>query len=43
METDLTPEQSLKLIESMIGSAKRSFHRISFYLLLWAVILIGAM
>ena len=43
METDLTPEQSLKLIESMIGSAKRSFHRISFYFLLWGVILIGAM
>ncbi|MBK8500038.1 MAG: hypothetical protein IPL52_14760 [Flavobacteriales bacterium] len=42
MEQDLTPEQSLKLIESMIGQAK-SFHRMSFYFLLWGVLLIGAM
>lgn len=43
MEKDLTPEQSLKLIESMIGQAKKSFHRMSFYFLLWGVILTLAM
>ena len=43
MEQDLTPEQSLKLIESMIGQAKRSFHRMSFYFLLWGVLLTIAM
>lgn len=43
MEQDLTPEQSLKLIESMIGQAKKSFHRMSFYFLLWGILLIGAM
>lgn len=43
METTLTPEQSLKLIESMIGQAKKSFSRISFYFLLWGALLILAM
>ena len=43
MEKDLTPEQSLKLIDDMIHQAKRSFHRMSFYFLLWGVLLIGAM
>lgn len=43
MEQDLTPEQSLKLIESMIGQAKKSFHRMSFYFLLWGVLLTLAM
>ncbi|MBK8225929.1 MAG: hypothetical protein IPK70_01985 [Flavobacteriales bacterium] len=43
MENPLTPEQSLKIIESMIGQAKRSFSRFSFYFLLWGVLLTGAM
>jgi len=43
METNLTPEQSLKLIDDMMRQAKRSFHRISFYFLLWGALLIGAM
>lgn len=43
METEMTPEQSLKLIESMIGQAKQSFSRLSFYFLLWGFLLIGAM
>lgn len=43
MDTNLTPEQSLKLIDSMISQAKRSFHRMSFYFLLWGVLLTGAM
>ena len=43
METNLTPEQSLKLIERMIGQAKRSFHRMSFYFLLWGILLTAAM
>lgn len=43
MNTELTPNESLKLIESMIGQAKKSFSRISFYFLLWGVLLIGAM
>ena len=43
MEQDLTPEQSLKLIESMIGQAKKSFSRVSFYFLLWGILLTGAM
>lgn len=43
MEPNLTPEQSLKLIDDMIRQANRSFHRISFYFLLWGVVLIGAM
>lgn len=43
MEPSLTPEQSLRLIESMIGQAKKSFSRVSFYFLLWGVLLILAM
>lgn len=43
MEQQLTPEQSLKVIESMIGQAKRSFHRMSFYFLLWGILLTAAM
>jgi len=39
MDQQLSPEQSLRLIESMIGQAKRSFSRMSFYFLLWGVIL----
>jgi len=43
MNTEMNPEQSLKLIESMIGQAKKSFSRVSFYFLLWGVLLILAM
>ncbi|MEO8587989.1 MAG: hypothetical protein ABI432_01355 [Flavobacteriales bacterium] len=43
MEQTLTAEQSLKLIDDMMRQAKRSFHRMSFYFLLWGVLLIGAM
>lgn len=43
MNTELTPSESLKLIESMIGQAKKSFSRISFYFLLWGGLLTGAM
>lgn len=43
MERELTPEESLKLIEDMIVQAKRSFHRMSYYFLLWGVLLILAM
>ncbi|MBL7962674.1 MAG: hypothetical protein JNM31_02405 [Flavobacteriales bacterium] len=43
MEQPLTPEQSLKLITSMIGQAKNSFSRLSFYFLLWGVLLTLAM
>lgn len=43
MERELTPSESLKLIETMIGQAKSSFSRMSFYFLLWGVLLIGAM
>ncbi len=43
MDNTFTPEQSLKLIESMIGQAKKSFSRVSFYFLLWGVLLILAM
>lgn len=43
MNNNLTPEQSLKVIESMIGQAKRSFSRFSFYFLLWGVLLSSAM
>lgn len=43
MEKDLTPEQSLATIEQMIADAKRSFHRNSFYFLLWGTLLIAAM
>ena len=43
MEQELTPSESLKLIETMIGQAKHSFQRNSFYFLLWGVLLIAAM
>lgn len=43
MDTEMTPAESLKLIESMIGQAKRSFQRMSFYFLLWGVLLTVAM
>ncbi|MCB0765461.1 MAG: hypothetical protein R2815_07815 [Flavobacteriales bacterium] len=43
MEKNMTPEESLKVIESMIGQAKRSFSSMSFYFLLWGVLLICAM
>lgn len=43
MHTELTPNESLKLIESMIGQAKKSFSRISFYFLLWGALMIAAM
>ena len=43
MEPALTPQQSLQLIEQMIGQAKRSFQRMSFYFLLWGVLLTLAM
>lgn len=43
MDNSLTPEQSLRLIETMISQAKRSFSRVSFYFLLWGVLLTGAM
>ncbi|MBK8582663.1 MAG: hypothetical protein IPL86_12795 [Flavobacteriales bacterium] len=43
MEQELTPSESLKLIETMIGQAKSSFSRISFYFLMWGVLLLAAM
>lgn len=39
MERELTPSESLKVIESMIQQAKQSFHRLSFYFLLWGCLL----
>lgn len=42
MNTTLDPAQSLKLIEDMIGQAKRSFSRMSFYFLLWGCLLLVA-
>lgn len=43
MEQQLTPTESLRLIETMIGQAKQSFSRISFFFLLWGFLLIAAM
>ena len=43
MENQLTPEQSLATIEAMISQAKQSFHRMSYYFLLWGVLLILGM
>lgn len=43
MEQQLTPTESLRLIESMIGQAKRSFSRFSFFFLLWGGLLMAAM
>lgn len=39
----MTAQESLRLIESMIGQAKKSFSRMSFYFLLWGGLLIAAM
>lgn len=39
MHRDLTPAESLKVIENMIQQAKQSFHRMSFYFLLWGGLL----
>ena len=38
-ETTLTAEHSLQTIQSMIATAKRSFQKISFYFLLWGVLM----
>jgi uncharacterized membrane protein HdeD (DUF308 family) len=43
MEKNMTPEQSILLIEEMIAQAKRSFSRVSFYFLLWGGLLTLAM
>lgn len=43
MEQNMTAQESLRLIESMIGQAKKSFSRVSFYFLLWGALLIAAM
>ena len=43
MERTLSPQESLNLIESMIGQARRNFSRMSFYFLLWGFLLIAAM
>lgn len=43
MEQELTPSESLKLIETMISQAKRSFQRQSYHFMLWGVLLIAAM
>jgi hypothetical protein len=43
MEQTLSPQESLRLIESMIGQARRNFSRMSFYFLLWGFLLIAAM
>ena len=39
----MSAQESLRLIESMIGQAKKSFSRVSFYFLLWGGLLIAAM
>lgn len=38
MDNTFTPEQSLKLIDDTIREAKRSFHKIHYYFLLWGVL-----
>ena len=43
MDTPMTHEQSLRLIESMMSQAKRSFSRMSFYFLTWGILLTLAM
>jgi hypothetical protein len=43
MNSELTPQESLRLIESMIAQARRSFGRYSFYFLLWGILLPCAM
>lgn len=42
MDSAMTPEQSLRLIDEMMRQAKRSFHRMSYYFLLWGVLLLFA-
>lgn len=42
MEKEITPDQSLKLIEDMLRVAKQSFQRMSFYFLLWGGLLMIA-
>jgi uncharacterized membrane protein HdeD (DUF308 family) len=42
MEKELTPDQSLKLIDDMLKMAKQSFQRMSFYFLLWGGLLMVA-
>lgn len=41
-EQQMTPQQSLDLINDMIARAKKSFQKMSFYFLLWGVLLILA-
>ncbi|MBL8000765.1 MAG: hypothetical protein JNL05_02280 [Flavobacteriales bacterium] len=43
MDPQLTPDQSLRIIQDMVLQAKKSFHRMSFYFLLWGVLLTLAM
>jgi len=43
MEKQMDPQQSLATIQAMISEAKKSFHRMSFYFLLWGVLLTLAM
>lgn len=42
MENQLTPTQSLDVINQMIAQAKRSFQKTNFYFLLWGALLAGA-
>lgn len=39
MDPQLTPDQSLRIIQDMVLQAKKSFHRFSYYFLLWGVLL----
>ncbi len=41
-ETHMNPEQSLSLINEMIGKAKQSYNRTSIYFLIWGWLLIAA-
>ena len=38
METEMTPSQSLQLIQDMVRQAKQSFQKSNFYFLLWGVL-----
>lgn len=38
MDNTITPEQSLRLIDDTIREAKRSFHKVHFYFLLWGIL-----
>ncbi len=42
MENQLTPAQSLDVINQMVAQAKRSFQRSNFFFLLWGVLLASA-